>query len=74
MNYITITKFLNLFDREHTNFETFYKTAHVKTQRDLIPLQQYVLKNNISKDDIRILFENIENKKQYLTKIGRAHV
>ena len=66
MNFITINKFLNLFNRESSTFEYFYKEAHVKTSNNLVPLNEYVSRNKINKEDIKIIFENIEHKEKYL--------
>lgn len=67
MNFVSLERFRHLFDREKISFETFLKKAFVRTSNDLIPLEQYIFKNKISILDVKLLFDNIENRNQYIT-------
>ena len=66
----SIDSFLSLFDKKSNtfSFQSFLKEAKVKVGYHLIPLKEYMTKKNIDLADIKVLFENIKNKNDYLTR------
>jgi hypothetical protein len=65
---IPLEKFLSLFKKESGSFTLFLKKATVKIGENKIPLKEYIQKKKILIDDIKILFENIQKKEEYLTR------
>ena len=70
MEILTLPQFLKLFDspNEMIIFSEFMQKAHVRSGNNLTPLKIYATENKIDKKDIRLLFENIRNKDEYLTR------
>lgn len=65
---ITLEKFLSLFNKKNGTFDYFLNNAVVKVGTKLTPLNEYIKKKDIDLDKIKLLFENIQNKKDYLTR------
>lgn len=69
MRLLTQYGFISLFDSENSySFETFLKNAQVRTNARLTPLMQYMKKQNIKNDDVRIIYKHIVNRDDYLTR------
>ena len=68
MKLLSLREFINIFDSEPLNFNEFIKRAKVRTSAGLEPLSQYAQRRSIDKSTIRILFENIQNRNEYLTR------
>lgn len=65
---ITLEKFLSQFQCKYPNtFSSFMKNGKVKIGNKIEPLSDYVKRKTISLEFIKILFENIKNKNDYLT-------
>lgn len=72
MNFISPEKFLEHFKNSPSKtFTDFMKTAKVKTARGLEPLKTYIKNKKISDDDLKLLFENIKSRNQYLGRFYR---
>ena len=65
---ISLNNFLSLFQNKKGSFITFLKTAKVIVRENKIPLKDYIQNKNIDLDSIKLLFENIQNKEDYLTR------
>jgi hypothetical protein len=69
MNFLTQDEFLQYFEkRKSKTFTQFANTAKVKTHKYLIPLQEYIKDKDINKEDIKILFDNIQKREDYLIR------
>jgi hypothetical protein len=68
MKYLQLTEFLKQFPNDNINYSDFLKKAQVKTSNRLVPLKEYMKKNEIDEKKIKILFENIRSKNEYLTR------
>ena len=70
MHFITKEKLLSLFDGKTPNtFNEFINKTHVRNNKRLIPLKEYILSNHINKTDIKQLYENIKNRNEYLERL-----
>lgn len=65
---ITLEKFLSLFNNKSISFDKFLKIATVKIGNQTVSIKEYIEKKNIDLKYIFLLFENIQNKKDYLTR------
>lgn len=66
---LTLISFLGLFYSKNSNtFTAFLKNAQVKSGERYIPLKTYMQENNISKDDIHLVYKHIINRNDYLTR------
>jgi hypothetical protein len=68
MKILQLSNFLKLFESHDINFTEFMRKAKVRTSAGLVPLKEYVQRRDIDKANIRILFENIRDKNEYLTR------
>jgi len=68
MKLLSLTEFLNIFNGDAINFNEFIKKATVKTSAGLVPIKEYMSRRSIDKSTIRILFDNIQNRNEYLTR------
>jgi hypothetical protein len=68
MKLLRLQDFLKHFESEPINFTEFMRKARVRTSAGLVPIKEYMIRRNIDKDRIRILFENIKNRNEYLTR------
>jgi hypothetical protein len=70
MNFVSEEEFLEHFDKpiKSRTFTEFMKTAKVKTSKHLIPLQEYIKDKNVSKENLKLLFENIQDREAYLKR------
>jgi hypothetical protein len=69
MNFLTQEEFLEHFEkRKSRTFTQFFNTAKVKTHKRLILLQEYIQEKDVNRDQIKLLFENIQKRDAYLTR------
>ena len=70
MNFVSEEEFIEHFDkpRKSRTFTEFMKTAKVKTSKHLIPLQEYIKDKNVQKENLKLLFENIQDRDAYLKR------
>jgi len=70
MKFLTLDSFLKLFKPYKTNatFEEFLTMAQVKSGDKMHPLKKWVADKSIPKKDVKLLFEHIQNKDEYLTR------
>jgi 16S rRNA G966 N2-methylase RsmD len=71
MSYLlTKHSFISKFETKSTskNFNDFMRVAQVRNGDRLRPLMEYKKTNNISTEDLELLFKNIQNKKEYLER------
>ena len=65
---ISLEYFLNLFEYKNISFNKFLNLASVKIGEETIPLKEYIQKKEIDLQIIKLLFENIRNRYDYLTR------
>jgi len=69
MKIVELNKFLDIFAKKKQQTMTeFIEEAKVKVGKTTTPLKEYMKKKNIHKSDIKILFENIQDRNEYLTR------
>ena len=69
MKFLTLDQFLQIFSTsEQGTFVQFLEKSQVRTPRQLIPLKQYMRDHNIPPSCIKLLFENIVNRNDYLMR------
>jgi hypothetical protein len=68
MKVLKLQEFLRIFDSPSITFTEFLRKAKVRTSAGLVPLKEYATRRNVDKSTIRILFENIQNRNEYLTR------
>lgn len=69
MQIIKLEQFLQLFSSNKPNtFQYFLKEAVVKSGDKTKPIREYVKEKQIPMEDIKLLFENILNRNEYLTR------
>jgi hypothetical protein len=71
MEILTLQKWLKHFHKKGEQSKTiaqFIKRAKVRSASHDTPLQQYMSDKSISKQDIEILFNAIQNRDEYLTR------
>ena len=68
MKLLQLHAFLKLFDSDPITFMEFMRKAQVRTSAGLVPLKEYMIRRNIDKEKIQLLFENIKNRNEYLTR------
>lgn len=68
-NPISLRNFLKEFEsKEQVTFQEFLNKAIVKVGKNETPLKKYMEKKHINKSKIKLLFENIQNRNEYLTR------
>uniref|UniRef100_A0A6C0ASY5 DNA methylase N-4/N-6 domain-containing protein n=1 Tax=viral metagenome TaxID=1070528 RepID=A0A6C0ASY5_9ZZZZ len=71
MDILTLHEWLKHFHKKGEQSKTisqFIKRAKVRSANHDTPLQQYMVDKNIPKSDIELLFQNIQNRDEYLTR------
>lgn len=65
--YITLKSFLSGFTREY-DLSSYLKEGLVRTPNKLEPVNEYMKRKKISMNDFLILWNEIDNRKEYLTR------
>lgn len=66
---LSLDRFLSLFDtKNNLSFSFFFKYYKVRINTKLVPLKEYIIKKQIDMEDIKLLFENIRNRNDYLIR------
>lgn len=71
MDILTLQEWLKHFHKKGEQSKTisqFIKRAKVRSANHDTPLQQYMVDKKIPKSDIELLFQNIQNRDEYLTR------
>ena len=69
MKLLTLDQFLKYFEsEENLTFPEFLSKAKVKVGENMTPLKEYMERKHIEKAKIKLLFENIKHKNDYLTR------
>jgi len=69
MNFLTEEEFLEHFEkRKSRTFTQFFNTAKVKAHKQLIPLRDYIGDKDVDRGQIKLLFENIQEREAYLKR------
>ena len=68
--YILLQEFLDIFKSKNTSetFDKFYNKAQVKSGSKFTKLSEYVKTKGIDMNDIKLLYELIQNRNEYLTR------
>ena len=65
--------FLHLFETPKTkSFAQFVKDAQVKSVNKITPLRTYMEQRQISQDDIRLLYDHVVNRDEYLIRFYKT--
>ena len=69
MSILSLSEFLRLFRRnKEPTFREFLSISQVRVNQNLRPLVSYIKEKHIPKEDIQLLYENIRNRNEYLTR------
>lgn len=75
MKLLTLSQFLSMFDTKSKStssssksFAEFMKNAQVKSGNKYTPLNEYMKRQNIASDDMKLLYHHIMNRNEYLTR------
>ena len=68
MKFITQNQFLHLFDAPKQTFSKFLRTAKVRTNTTITPLLVYIDNKNVTVDDLKLLYEHIQSRDEYLVR------
>jgi len=69
MKFITVDQFIQTFaTSKKIGFPQFLEKAQVKTPKQLVSLKEYMIDHNIPNQSIKLLFENIVNRNEYLQR------
>lgn len=69
MKYLSLDAFLDIFKtNKELSYSDFIKKSVVKTSKLKIPLSEYINKNKIDIEDIKLLYENIVHRNEYLKR------
>ena len=69
MKLLTLEQFLKQFEcEENLSFPQFLSKAQVKVGEKMTPLKEYMERKHIDKSKIKLLFENIKKRNDYLTR------
>lgn len=69
MKFLTLDQFIQSFaTSKKVGFQDFLKKAQVRTPKQLIPLERYMDDHGIPIQSIKLLFENIVNRNEYLQR------
>jgi hypothetical protein len=67
--FLSLEQFLKQFEtKENLTFQEFLQKAEVKVGNNKTPLKQYMIKKQIEKSTIKLLYENLKKKDEYLTR------
>jgi hypothetical protein len=68
-DFISLEQFLHHFEiNENLTFQEFLNKAEVKVGENKTPIKEYMERKEIDKAKIKLLFENIKNRNEYLTR------
>jgi len=68
MKVLELTEFLNIFKSKPITFQEFLSKAQVKSASKMRPLKEYMKERGIKTEDVKVLFENIQSRNDYLTR------
>ena len=68
MEILELNDFLKIFSKKPIPFSDFLDKATVRLGSQLRPLKEYKKTKNIKMADIKLLYENIQNRNEYLTR------
>ena len=77
MELVSLPQFLDLFKSSKDTANTlteFLKEAQVRSGSRLTPLRLYMREHDIDAKDVKILFANIKNRNEYLTRFYKLSV
>ena len=66
---LSLSEFLRIFRSPHIPFSEFLNNAKVRIGTNLRPLRVYIREKSIEMENTRLLYENIENRNAYLTRL-----
>jgi hypothetical protein len=69
MGILELDDFLKIFhSNQKITFQEFLQKAQVKVNSNIEPLKTYMARKDIDKSKIKLLFENIQKRDEYLTR------
>jgi hypothetical protein len=72
MRFITQNHFINIFSSPKDTFSSFIRRAKVKTNNTITPLLKYIENKTVSLDDLRLLYDHITNRDEYLARFYKT--
>jgi len=70
-NFLQLEEFIQIFEtkeKEKETFQEFLNKAQVKVGENLTPIKEYMKRKQIEKANIKLLYENIIKRNEYLTR------
>ena len=68
MNFLSEKQFLEHFEKgKSRTYDQFFNTAKVRTSKHLIPLKEYIKDKDVSKENLKLLFDNIQDLYVFFT-------
>ena len=69
MKFLSLEQFLEIYSKNNLkSFDDFMKKTKVRIGSNIKPLAQYSYDKNISNSDLKMIFENIQNRNEYLRR------
>ena len=69
MNFLSEEAFLEHFEKRKTRtFTEFYNKAKVRTHKRVVPLHEYIKDKDVTRENLKLLFENIQKREAYLKR------
>ena len=69
MKFLSLEQFLEIYSKNNLkSFDDFMKKTKVRIGTNIKPLAQYSYDKNISNSDLQMIFENIQNRNEYLRR------
>lgn len=72
MRFITQNQFINIFNSPKDTFSSFIRRAKVRTNNTITPLLKYIENKAVSLDDLRLLYEHIIHRDEYLARFYKT--
>lgn len=68
MKIISLNDFIKIFETNEITFQEFINKGQVRIGEKMTTLKEYMKRKNIEKEKIKVLYEYIKNRKEYLTR------
>jgi hypothetical protein len=68
MEIIDLKDFIDIFKKKTITYNEFINNANVRLGSQLRPLKKYIKEKHIPHSDIKLLYENIQDRNEYLTR------
>jgi hypothetical protein len=72
MRFITQNQFINIFSSPKDPLSSFIRRAKVRTNNTITPLLKYIENKSVTLDDLRLLYEHIIHRDEYLARFYKT--